>query len=228
LKKNYDISISIESKKNRNDISTILITLCLYPDNQTTMTYRYIQTEKNEDGQYGCYICGHTFEDEGEVCWADELYEGEELSQATGRPLCGDCCDEVRELANREECECCCEMVCCDDMETIDDKLLCPECYEKELAKKQQHFTINAATFQMYDFTIAQFDQMDDDHHLDIDADSVREFWQNMLHDHSDCFDIEWFALIGTAAIEKTINWHFIARKYQEKRIFQMEHIFAE
>jgi hypothetical protein len=179
------------------------------------MTYRYIQTEKNEDGQYECYRCGHAFEDEGEVCWADELYQGEELSQATGRPLCGDCCDEVRELANREECECCCEMVCCDDMETIDDKLLCPECYEKELAKKNEPLTISGATLKMYRICASEFDEYDE---FNETPEECRELWLNTLRQYSDKYDEAWFALIATPAIEKTINWQFIVQKYREAR----------
>jgi hypothetical protein len=178
------------------------------------MTYRYIQTDKNEDGQYECYRCGHAFEDEGEVCWADEMVAGEEYSQATGLPLCGDCCDEVRELANQEECECCGKMVCCDDMESIDDKLVCEDCYEKELGKKNDSLPINAATLKMYKLCCEEFDNMDE---FDGDED-IREYWQTVLRTHSSCYDEVWFALIATPAIEKTINWQFIVTKYIEAR----------
>jgi hypothetical protein len=151
---------------------------------------------------------------------------------------CTDCDDDVSDDDENDECDICSGRFCIDDMEVLGwfgDLLACPECYEielakykKELAKKNEPITINAATLKMYQFTDDQFDGLDDDHHLDIDADSVREYWLKMLQDHSDCFDIEWFALIATPAIEKTINWNFIARKYQEKRIFQVEHLFAE
>ena len=182
---------------------------------QTTETYRYIQTEKDENGKYGCYLCEHVFEDEGEVCWADELYEGEELSQSTGRPLCGECCDFVRDLANQDECEICSGRFCVDDMESIDDLLVCAECYEKELAKKNEPQPINAATLYMYRCCCEEFDER---YEFDDDEDDIREFWQETLRACSDKYDEKWFALIATPAIEKTINWHFIVTKYREAR----------
>ena len=189
------------------------------------MTYRYIQTEKNEDGKYGCYRCGHAFEDEGEVCWADELYEGEELSQSTGLPLCGDCCDEVRELANQDECEICSGRFCVDDMESIDDLLVCTECYEKELAKKNEPITINAATLKMYRFCAEG--EFEEHAEFNSTADEVREFWQDVLRYNSECYDEAWFSLIATPAIEKTINWHFIVTKYREARCIKEKKWFA-
>jgi hypothetical protein len=180
-----------------------------------TESYKYIQTDQNEDGQYECDLCHHAFEDEGDVCWADELYEGREYSQSTGLPLCGDCCDEVRELANRDECEICHESVCCDDMEEVDDKLVCPDCYKKELAKKNEPLAINAATLYMFRLCSQEFDEWDE---YDGDEDDAREFWQKTLRACSDKYDEKWFALIATPAIEKTINWHFIVTKYNEAR----------
>tara|TARA_R110000868_G_scaffold27636_1_gene104548 strand:+ start:732 stop:1424 length:693 start_codon:yes stop_codon:yes gene_type:complete len=189
------------------------------------MTYRYIQTEKDEDGYYCCEICGHAFEDEGEVCWADELFEGQEYSQSTGLPLCGDCCDEVRELANQDECEICSGRFCIDEMESIDDLLVCTECYEKELAKKNDPITINAATLIMYRFCAeGEFDEHPE---FNSTADEVREFWQSVLRYNSECYDEAWFSLIATPAIEKTINWHFIVTKYREARCIKEKKWFA-
>jgi hypothetical protein len=101
-------------------------------------------------------------------------------------------------------------------MESIDDLLVCTECYEKELAKKNDPITINAATLIMYRFCAeGEFDEWPE---FDSTADEVREFWQSVLRYNSECYDEAWFSLIATPAIEKTINWHFIVTKYREAR----------
>ena len=129
---------------------------------------------------------------------------------------CADCDDDVSDDDENDECEICSGRFCIDEMESIDDLLVCTECYEKELAKKNDPITINAATLKMYRFCAeGEFDEHPE---FNSTADDVREFWQDVLRYNSECYDEAWFSLIATPAIEKTINWHFIVTKYREAR----------
>ena len=76
---------------------------------------------------------------------------------------------------------------------------------------------MNSATLIMYRFTVDQYDAMD----AELCAISLKQFWLDMMKDFSDQYDEEWYALIATPSIRKTINWSFIAAKYMEKRMIQ-------
>ena len=71
----------------------------------------------------------------------------------------------------------------------------------------------------MYNFTIAQYDDMCDD---TIEIMDPRSFWEGMLNDFPDVYDCEWYALIGIPVVEKTINWDFITNKYKERRAIKI------
>ena len=47
-------------------------------------------------------------------------------------------------------------------------------------------------------------------------ATSMRDYYQDQLHDFSDSYDAEWMALIATKAIEAIIDWDLIAQKVNE------------
>lgn len=55
--------------------------------------FDYIQTPKNDDGQYECERCQTEFSDPHEVCWA----EIGDYSKEHGVPLCADCCEDQKE-----------------------------------------------------------------------------------------------------------------------------------
>jgi hypothetical protein len=83
---------------------------------------------------------------------------------------------------------------------------------------------INTATFKIYQFTCDHYSQMDYDSQVELTPESVCDYFERMMEEcASEDYDVEWFALIATKAIKKTIDWDFIARKHAEKAIIKMK-----
>ena len=73
---------------------------------------------------------------------------------------------------------------------------------------------MNSSTLIMYRCTIDQYDSMD----CVPCADSLQQFWLDMMYDFSEVYDADWYALV--AMWEKgqiTIDWTAIASKYNER-----------
>jgi hypothetical protein len=71
----------------------------------------------------------------------------------------------------------------------------------------------------MYRLTIAHYDCMGSD---DLwTAKGMKRYWERLL---DDCLDVNpdvvegWFSYIGVQRIAETIDWDFIATKYNESR----------
>ena len=80
---------------------------------------------------------------------------------------------------------------------------------------------MNPATFILYKYTCWQYDMMSfgyDDSVAPKDI-GIRDFWLDMMEDFSDEYENEWFALVATPNIEKTIDWNAITNTYCIKRM---------
>lgn len=81
---------------------------------------------------------------------------------------------------------------------------------------------MNSATFKMYQFTCWQYDCMGWNG-KPMNPRHVQQYWLDMLYDLTDCYDCEWYPLIGTPAIHNTIDWNYIVRKYHEKTCIEFK-----
>ena len=71
---------------------------------------------------------------------------------------------------------------------------------------------MNAATKMISENAIGQWSCMGfDEDDYRVDAADVRNYFAQQLEDCSECYDEDWFALIGVPAIEATIDWEAIA-----------------
>ena len=78
---------------------------------------------------------------------------------------------------------------------------------------------MNTATMIIYRHTTYQYDDMCSDSSDSLDAESLQQFWLDMMYDYSEDYDAEWFPII--ALWEKgriDIDCDFIVRKYKESR----------
>jgi hypothetical protein len=77
---------------------------------------------------------------------------------------------------------------------------------------------MNPATLKMYQHTIDQYDSMGYDDGVLCSPEGLETFWLDMMEDFSEEYDADWYPLVATDAIRRTINWNFIAHKYNERR----------
>ena len=78
---------------------------------------------------------------------------------------------------------------------------------------------MNKATLIMYQYTIDHYDNMTCESYEDLDAESMADYWLRNMEENPENYDDEYYALIATPNIFRTINWDFIARKYVERRV---------
>lgn len=82
-------------------------------------------------------------------------------------------------------------------------------------------FNMNSATYKMFINTVSQYDEVSADNEEEMtnpDNMNAGNFWYNMMNDFAEEYDADWYALVATPAIEGTIDWNMIERKYCERR----------
>ena len=77
---------------------------------------------------------------------------------------------------------------------------------------------MNRATEVIAEFTVYWYDSLTYDNGpcYPESAEAVRQVWWDMLEDHSDEYDADWYPLVATPAIRMTINWEAV---YKEARV---------
>jgi len=76
---------------------------------------------------------------------------------------------------------------------------------------------MNTATKMICENALGQWGSMGYDKEETVSAATIRDYYLRQLDDFSDCYDEEWYALIGTKAIEKTIDWQSIAEAVNQQ-----------
>jgi hypothetical protein len=78
---------------------------------------------------------------------------------------------------------------------------------------------VNRATEMILENLLHQLADCDNEHPGRHDAGSVYNYFMDSLEDFADCYDEEWYALVGTSAIADIIDWNYIAMKANEYEI---------
>lgn len=69
---------------------------------------------------------------------------------------------------------------------------------------------MNHATKIITENAIAQWDDMGEDDYR-VEAADLKDYYTRLMEDFCENYDEEWFALIATPAIQKTIDWEAVA-----------------
>ena len=71
---------------------------------------------------------------------------------------------------------------------------------------------MNQATKMITENAVAQWSDMGLEDDYTVNATEVQGYYARLMGDFCENYDEEWFALIATGAIQKTIDWEAVAK----------------